>query len=309
MAVNPLFTIIIPTANRAKLLRRAIESVLKQRCEDWEICIADDGSTDNTQEVVKSFTDPRIHYSFQQHQERSVARNKGIEMAKGQYLCFLDDDDYFFPEHLELLEQSIKKEAYPIAVFRTGMLIERQGQFTKTPNFDPEQFSNPILFFLKNMAGIHTLCFHQKIIQTFSFDPRWFHFQDTHLLVRALLEFPFYQLDTYTCVYVRYENMGSISVFRGEEAEARTANNVSAIRDLFEQGGQKLQTLVPSHMEDFLVCQKYLDHANGALQVKRTALSWRYFNQSLKHNKRAWLTMAYGKYLLRWGIVFFKNLF
>ncbi len=308
MAVNPLFTIIIPTANRADLLRRAIESVMKQHCTDWEICIVDDGSTDHTQEVVKNFTDPRIHYSYQQHQERSVARNKGIEMAKGQYLCFLDDDDYFFPEHLELLRQSIQKEAYPVAIFRTGMLIEREGQFSKTPNFNPAQSPNPILFFLKNMAGIHTLCFHQKIIQTYSFDPRWFHFQDTHLLIRALLDFPFYQLDTYTCVYVRYENMGSISVFKSEKAEARTANNVSAIRDLFQQGGQELQTLVPPHLEDYLVCQKYLDHAKGALHVNRTALSWRYFQQSLGENKKAWLLVPYSKYLLRWSIAFLKNL-
>ena len=295
MAVNPLFTIIIPTANRAELLRRAIESVLKQHCENWEICIVDDGSTDPTQEVVKSFTDPRIHYSFQQHQERSVARNKGIEMAKGQYLCFLDDDDYFFPEHLELLEQSIKKEAYPVAVFRTGMLIERQGQLTKTPNFDPEHFSNPVLFFLKNMAGIHTLCFHQKIIQTFSFDPRWFHFQDTHLLVRALLEFPFYQLDIYTCVYVRYPGMGSISVFKRADAEQRTANNVAAIKDLFVQGGEKLNHLLPPNMEAYLVCQKYLDHANGALSAGKIKLSWKLFKTSWKKNKGRWFYWRYCK--------------
>lgn len=300
MGSNPLFTIVIPTHNRAKLLAIAIQSVIDQQCSDWEIQIVDDGSTDNTKEVVHSFKQSNIHYHFQNHQERSTARNKGIEQAKGTYICFLDDDDYFLSHHLSVLQKSIAKESFPIAILRTGMWVERKQKRTPTPLYPEQGQSSPALFFLQYMAGMHTLCFHCRILQTLQFDVRWMHFQDTHLLIRALLKYPFFQLKDYTCVYVRYENMGSLTAFQRDDAVDRTANNVAAIRDLFLQGGQELKRLVPPDMEAYLVCQKYLDHANGALQVDKRALSWNYFKQSISNNQRAWLLVDYAKYLVRY---------
>ena len=121
---NPpiLFSVIVPTFNRAKLLKQTIKSVLKQQYQSWELIIVDDGSTDETKEVVFSFDDPRICYFYQENKERSAARNLGIHQAKGQYICFLDDDDYFLPDHLEIIAQRIKKVGYPVAIFRTGMI-------------------------------------------------------------------------------------------------------------------------------------------------------------------------------------------
>ena len=304
MNASPLFSIIIPTYNRAHLIRKGIQSLLEQACRDWELIIIDDGSTDSTQEVVEAFEDYRIHYVYQEHQERSVARNRGIAMARGQYLCFLDDDDYFLSQHLFLLQKAILEQGKAIGVFRTGMLIERKGQHQKTANFRAAQGVHPVLFFLKNMAGMHSLCFHRDILAQLQFDRRWFHFQDTHLLIRALLDFPFFQVDAYTCVYVHYDRMGSLEAFRGMEAEQRTANNVAAIRDLFARGGEKLQALVPTHLEQYLVSRKYLDHAGGALRVGRTALSWKYFRQSVRHNSKAWLIKEYLFFLIRWLLAY-----
>lgn len=300
MASNPLFTIVIPTHNRAGLLAIAIQSVIDQECRDWEIQVVDDGSTDDTQTVVAAFKRPNIHYHFQNHQERSTARNKGIEQASGTYLCFLDDDDYFLPHHLSVLQKAIEQENFPLAVLRTGMWVDRQGKRTSTPLYPEQSQSHPALFFLQNMAGIHSLCFHRHLLENEQFDVRWMHFQDTHLLIRLLLKYPFIQIHEYTCVYVRYDNMGSLTAFQRADAEQRTANNVAAIRDLFLQGGQELAQLVPPQMEAYLVCQKYLDHANGALQVRKYKLSWKYFNSSLKNNHRAWFLVDYAKYLLRY---------
>src|ERR1051325_3991500 len=86
---NPFFSVIIPTYNRADFIRKPIDSVLAQKFSSWELIIVDDGSTDNTGQVVKSFTDSRIHYVYQSNQERSAARNTGIKNSKGQYICFL----------------------------------------------------------------------------------------------------------------------------------------------------------------------------------------------------------------------------
>ncbi|NBU82584.1 MAG: glycosyltransferase family 2 protein, partial [Flavobacteriaceae bacterium] len=90
----PYFTIVIPSYNRAHIVGRAIESVLNQSYSDFEIIVVDDGSTDNTKEVVCQFLDSRINYFFQENSGVSAARNTGSKLAKGDYLVFLDSDDY-----------------------------------------------------------------------------------------------------------------------------------------------------------------------------------------------------------------------
>jgi glycosyltransferase involved in cell wall biosynthesis len=90
----PYFTIVIPSYNRGHIVGRAIESVLNQSYSDFEIIVVDDGSTDNTKEVVCQYMDSRINYFFQENSGVSVARNTGSKLAKGDYLVFLDSDDY-----------------------------------------------------------------------------------------------------------------------------------------------------------------------------------------------------------------------
>jgi len=95
-------SVIIPTYNRAHLIRKAIQSVLNQTYRNFEVIIVDDGSTDNTAKVVESFKDKRIKYlRHEKNQGAPAARNTGIEIAKGQYIGFLDSDDEWLPGKLE----------------------------------------------------------------------------------------------------------------------------------------------------------------------------------------------------------------
>lgn len=99
---NPLVSIIMATYNRAHLLPRAINSVLNQAYENFELIIVDDGSTDNTEEVVKSFTDNRIiYYKHEKNRGVLAAMNTGWDLAKGKYNCTFCDDDELLPEALE----------------------------------------------------------------------------------------------------------------------------------------------------------------------------------------------------------------
>jgi glycosyltransferase involved in cell wall biosynthesis len=88
-----LISIIIPAHNRAALLKNCLESVIAQDYTLFETIVVDDGSTDNTKNVVASFNDPRILYIYQQNAGAAVARNHGATQAKGEYLIFLDSDD------------------------------------------------------------------------------------------------------------------------------------------------------------------------------------------------------------------------
>lgn len=102
MSVTPLFSVVIPAYNRAHSIRQAIDSVLKQTEQRFEIIVVDDGSTDNTDAVLDEIkkVEPRLHYIKQQNGGATNARNTGIKAAKGSYIAFLDSDDVFLPEHL-----------------------------------------------------------------------------------------------------------------------------------------------------------------------------------------------------------------
>ena len=95
-------SVVLPTFNRANLVSRAIKSVLAQSHEHFELIIVDDCSDDHTEEVVDSFTDPRIRYMRHgKNMGGSAARNTGIKAAAGDYIAFLDSDDEWLPQKLE----------------------------------------------------------------------------------------------------------------------------------------------------------------------------------------------------------------
>jgi teichuronic acid biosynthesis glycosyltransferase TuaG len=98
--MNELVTIIMPVYNAALYVGYAIESVLKQTYGNWELLIIDDGSTDGSNEIMKSFTDSRIYLFSQPNRGVSSARNVGLLHRKGQYVCFLDADDAMPPESI-----------------------------------------------------------------------------------------------------------------------------------------------------------------------------------------------------------------
>lgn len=90
---SPLVSVILPTYNRARFLQKSIGSVINQAFIDWELIIWDDGSTDNTSEVVASFNDGRIKYFCEDNHGAAYARNRAIEKSQGKLLAFLDSDD------------------------------------------------------------------------------------------------------------------------------------------------------------------------------------------------------------------------
>lgn len=98
---SPLVSVIIPVYNASKFIENTIKSVLTQNYSKLEIIIIDDGSTDTTKDVVKSIKDSRIEYVFQQNQTQAIARNVGINRAKGKFIAFIDSDDLWEPNKIE----------------------------------------------------------------------------------------------------------------------------------------------------------------------------------------------------------------
>jgi len=107
----PQFSVIIPTFNRAAFVTGAVESVLAQDFDGFEVIVVDDGSTDDTAPVLRDRfgDDPRIRVVRQQHSERGAARNRGMREAEGEFVVFLDSDDRFLPNHLSVLRSALER--------------------------------------------------------------------------------------------------------------------------------------------------------------------------------------------------------
>jgi len=115
---NPFFSVVIPAYNRPEYLRVALEGVVVQTFRDFEVLVVDDFSEDDIKGLVNSFNDSRIRYMLN---ERTVgangARNTGILNARGEWIKFLDDDDYWLPEMLQLVMQKIDENTRFGAVY------------------------------------------------------------------------------------------------------------------------------------------------------------------------------------------------
>jgi glycosyltransferase involved in cell wall biosynthesis len=94
-------SVVIPTYNREKVISTALESVLAQTYTDYEIIVLDDGSTDNTRDLIRSYADRQVRYFYQDNKGIAGARNAGIRACSGAYIAFLDSDDYWLPGKLE----------------------------------------------------------------------------------------------------------------------------------------------------------------------------------------------------------------
>lgn len=123
--MNPIISIITPAFNASAFISEMIQSVLNQTYYNWELIIVDDGSTDNTSEIIKGFAnkDNRIKYIYQENGRQGKARNRAIKEAKGEYLAFLDADDLWVEDKLENQLLSIQENSVDL-VFSQGWSFE-----------------------------------------------------------------------------------------------------------------------------------------------------------------------------------------
>lgn len=208
------FSVIIPVYNKADTLMRSVESVMLQTCDDFEIIIVDDGSTDEFPEMAEQLSaNDKIRIIRQANAGVSVARNTGITAAKGTFICFLDADDLYTPDHLQELNRLIDK--YPEqSYFATSHITSypdgrRRNSSGRLAGFD-EDFVCENLFEILNNCGdgiIHTnsMCIRKEVVlsKNIFFEPNEKIGEDTDMWFRLALVQPIVLSQKETTLYQR----------------------------------------------------------------------------------------------------------
>ncbi|RHP33332.1 glycosyltransferase family 2 protein [Lachnotalea sp. AF33-28] len=147
-----MISVIVPVYNVTNYISRCVESVLCQSMQDFELILVDDGSTDGSGEICDSYAnkDDRICVIHQENQGLSAARNRGLKEAKGEYIAFIDSDDYIDPAYLEVLYRNAADYKAEISVCSYRLVWEQPNRSSKTKAYAP---SAPVVFTGKEAAG------------------------------------------------------------------------------------------------------------------------------------------------------------
>jgi len=200
-APSPFFSVVIPTYNRARSIGEAVRSVQAQTFTDWELIVVDDGSKDDTAQVLAPIcqADQRVRYIYQQNAERSAARNTGIAAAQGTYICFLDSDDVHLPTHLSAIHARILETGNPVAMFFTGSCGVFRGQITPWPDYITKT-DEPYERVLKDSICPQRVCLHRDILTRHRFNVSLRINEDRELWSRVVGDFPLIAVPASTAV-------------------------------------------------------------------------------------------------------------
>ena len=188
--MDPKISVVIPTYNRNEILKRAINSILSQTFQDWELIVVDDCSTDSTFEVVNSLSlnDRRIRYhKLERNSGANAARNQGIKLAKAELISFLDSDDEM--HHLNLQKQHEKFSSSPeLALCYTG--VDYFSGETKVSEVHQHMSGSLEKYLFANLKGLGSstsgFSIRKEVIEkTGGFDESMASQQDLDLLVRV----------------------------------------------------------------------------------------------------------------------------
>ncbi|MBS0168853.1 MAG: glycosyltransferase [Nitrospira sp.] len=204
--VRPLVSVIIPTYNRPDRLRDAIQSVFAQTCQDFEIVVVNDGGQDVTS-VIDSFNAGAQLVAIQHtdNRDRAAARNTALRAAKGTYIAYLDDDDRYYPDHLETLLAVLQRGEHKIAYTDAWRIHEkRQGEhyvvtgrdLPHSHDFDPREL------LIGNYLPVLTVMHERSCLdQAGYFDESLFVHEDWDLWIRMALHYPFHHIKKATAEF------------------------------------------------------------------------------------------------------------
>lgn len=223
----PFFSVVISTKNRSELVLKAIKSVFNQSFSNFELIVVDNASTDSTQLELSKIKDVRFSYLLNDiDKERCFARNRGINASKGEYVCFLDSDDEYLPNHLEVIFNYIQKSKQKQALFFTNAYETYNFENLQEricPDLSNYNLFEYLLTFTFNPARV---AIHRSILSEFQYDENIPGLEDLDLWLLIATKFPVLQIKERTIVYQIHDESYSISAPKRFERELSLFNYV-----------------------------------------------------------------------------------
>lgn len=273
----PAVSVIIPTYNAGAYITEAIESVFKQTYKDFEVIICDDGSTDNTEKVLESYG-TQIRYILQKNKGPASARNIGIKDAKGEYIAFLDADDIWLPEKLELQMNEIKKSNF-IGLVTCGRYVLCENLATeifqpKIRDFDKQRLLKALV--MRNIIGggssvlVRKRCFDMVGL----FDEQLLVSEDTDMWFRICKKFEARCIEKPLLKYREFS--GSQSYY----AEKNLESQLLYIEKVFSDKGLRLN----AYLKSKAISERFFCAAWSSIEARDYHKARKYILRSLFAN-------------------------
>ncbi len=212
-----LFSIIIPTYNRALILRETVLSVLSQSYKDFEIIVVDDGSTDNTKQTIEELNNNQIKYFYKKNEERSIARNYGADNANGEYLIFLDSDDEMGEGHLLSIYCFLKEKEFKPKFIFSGYIILNPDK-SLLYEYGLNGICKPNKLFYGNFLGCSSVIINLNLFKKYYFNanPRLILFEDWELWLRVIAENELFCFPNKSIIMINHEGR-SVLNYKAEQ--------------------------------------------------------------------------------------------
>lgn len=205
-------SVVIPTYNRAQCILQSIQSVLKQTYSNVELIVVDDGSTDETESLIRGISDHRVRYIYKENGGACSARNRGIEEAKGDYIAFQDSDDWWADNKLELQLKALNENVADVCICRMKSVDSSCEKITVIPPENQELKISSLLF--SNFISTQMIVAKKKCFDEIRFDTEMPRLQDWDLCIRLMGSYSFTMVNE---VLVQ-QNIGKDSISKKNDA-------------------------------------------------------------------------------------------
>ncbi|MCL1475708.1 glycosyltransferase [Argonema antarcticum] len=254
----PLISVIIPVYNSAKTIRETIQSVLNQTISDFELIIINDGSLDASIEVISSIQDDRIKVFSYPNVGISPSRNRGLALAQGEFIAFLDHDDLWTPDKLELQLKALQENPDAAVAYSWVDLIDESGEFIRHHtrySVSGDAFPKLLLDNIIHTAS-NPLIRKSALIEVGGFDESVFGPEDWDLFLRLAARYHFVAVPRTQVLFRMTATSASTNIVRME------TQILKVIERAFSQAPESLQ-----HLRSRTITKVYMYLTFKALEV------------------------------------------
>lgn len=288
------FSFVVPTYNRAHLIAATVKSLLGQNYDNFEVIVVDDGSTDNTEEVIRDLSDERVVYYRKENAERGAARNFGANKASGEYINFFDSDDLAYPNHLAEANRMVGLHNHPEIFYLAFEWMDGNGHVYQQVNDYSGSLNKKLL--KGNILSCNGVFVKRDIALEYPFnqDRKLSATEDWELWLRLASRYTIHYSNTITTAIINHEGRSVVN-FNEEALLERTHLLIKYLKQdeiFMREFGAKLPHIL-AHMYSYSALHLAMEYrAKRALNLLFKAIG---INFQELHNRR---TFAIFKYLI-----------